>query len=91
MKWTTKTWFLLSLILFLSSAYFWHLGNKYQSSTSAPALTNVPPAVLSTNISAKFGNRLLTPGAINLNPVPAVTNQAGAAAREPYERLSAEQ
>ena|SRR5258706_12103487 len=57
----TRTWSLLSLTLFVAAAVFWQLGKRYESKEGAQNQTNSAPATeLNTNVSAQFGQQLLT-------------------------------
>lgn len=64
MRFESRTWFLLSLLLFAAAIYFWKRGNEYQSRKSKPPVparqdpTNNQPAALHRAGSAPF--QLLT-------------------------------
>ena len=62
----TRTWSLLSLTLFVAAVVFWQLGKKYASKEGAQDQTNsAPSTVLNTNVSAQFGQQLLTAQTLN--------------------------
>ncbi len=50
MRLKSRTWFILSLLLFLAAGWFWHLGNQRQREKTAPAPAPTNPAA--ANLSA---------------------------------------